>query len=311
MELNRTFKSTSSKPEILGNDLTLGSKTDGGNTSHHGGVDLSMEKTNTKYKIQNSNSIPNTPPIPIPIESLHHLSPDLNLNQWFKKGIRTIQNILLNDKPKPFTLLQQEFSLPQTDLFTYMRVAHCLRDSHLRVYTVHPKAFEHLTSSTPKHKGISLFYNIMHHKLQFTKKPPHIHWEHDLGQTYTEHQWQKALQPIYKSTKCTTLWETTQKLHLRWYLTPSRLTKFNPSTCDQCWRCCSAKGDLLHIFWTCPRLRKYCNTIFQILSDVLHQDLHPTPDLAVLNLTIESVPPPYRHIGTHILLAARLCIARL
>lgn len=75
----------------------------------------------------------------------------------------------------------------------------------LPLYTVNPKAWEHLTNTCHKTKGISLFYNILHHKLHFTKSAPHTHWENDLGQAYTNQQWQRALQSIYKATKCSAL----------------------------------------------------------------------------------------------------------
>lgn len=58
-------------------------------------------------------------------------------------------------------------------------------------------------------------------------------------------------------------------------------------------------------------IQHYWKTIFQVLSDIAKQSTPPTPELAILNLNIESVPQPFRHVTTHILLAARLSITRL
>lgn len=64
----------------------------------------------------------------------------------------------------PFALLQCKFKLPHTDLFKYIRVKPCLDTIRLPLYTIHPKAWEFLTNPSPKAKGLSLFYNILHQK---------------------------------------------------------------------------------------------------------------------------------------------------
>lgn len=212
---------------------------------------------------------------------------------------------------KPFPLLQTEFKLNPTDLFSYLRVKHCITALKLPLYTIHPKVWTYLTTTPPKRKGISLLYNILHQKLIFTKTSPYIHWENDVGHIYTENQWQTAIQSIYKATKCSVLWELTQKLSLRWYLTPSRLATFSSKNPDTCWRCKKAKGDLFHIMWKCEHIQQYWVEIFRVLSDVSAQDITLTPDLALLNLNIDAQPHHVWQVMIHILLAARLSITRL
>lgn len=68
---------------------------------------------------------------------------------------------------------------------------------------------------------------------------------------------------------------------------------------------------MFHIFWQCRNLRNYWKTIFQVLSDIATTHIPPSPDLAILNLNIDSIPQPIWHVTTHILLAARLSITRL
>lgn len=79
-------------------------------------------------------------------------------------------------------------------------------------------------------------------------------WEHDLGKTYTERQWHRALQSTYQATKCTAMWELTQNIVQRRYLTPDRIAKFDKHTFPNCWRNCGVTGTLLHILWECPQL---------------------------------------------------------
>lgn len=148
--------------------------------------------------IHDSRAIPNTPHTLIPIESLHHLLPNLSLTQWSRKGITSIQHLFWNSCPKPFPVLQHEFNLPHTDLFTYIRVKHCIDELRLPLYMISVTVWEYLTSSSPKTKEISLFYNILHQKLQFMKSSPHMHWDNDLSKSFTEHQWERALRSIYR-----------------------------------------------------------------------------------------------------------------
>lgn len=85
---------------------------------------------------------------------------------------------------------------------------------------------------------------------------------------------------------------------------------WHPSTPNTCWRCKSAKGDMLHIFWTCPGIQRYWGDIFNLISTVTNHTIPPLPELALLNLTIENIPHSIKHITTHVLLASRLNITR-
>lgn len=115
--------------------------------------------------------------------------------------------------------------------------------------------------------------------------------ENDQG-CFSDDQWKHALQSIYRSTKWSALWELTQKITLRWYLTPAILASFNPQTSKLCWRCKSSKGDMLHTFWACPYIQTYWDNTFKLISTVTKRSVLPTPELAVLNLTIDDIPSP-------------------
>lgn len=251
-----------------------------------------------------------TPQTHIPLQVLHHLILDLPLTSWTKKGIQSLQDILHDNSIKPFPQLQSEFNLATTDYFTYLRIRHRLSTIILPNYTIHPKTWEYLTNTDTKTKGISYFYNTLHQKQTFSKTTEHHKWEKDLACIYTESQWQQALKTVYKATKCAALWELMQKISLRWYLTPARLSSFNPKNPNTCWRCKSSIGDMFHVFWSCPSLRTYWEKIFRLISTITHIEITPSPALAILNLTIEDIPFPFRHVTTHILLAARLNLTR-
>lgn len=72
-------------------------------------------------------------------------------------------------------------------------------------------------------------------------------WQRDFNKIYSDDQWQKALTVTYSSTSSANLWELFQKILLRWYLTPYRISKFAPSVSRLCWRHCGEPGTLIHL----------------------------------------------------------------
>ena len=90
-------------------------------------------------------------------------------------------------------------------------------------------------------------------------------------------------------------------------MTPHRIAKFYTHTC---WRDCGLPGTLIHIFWSCPHIRQLWTDIERTLQEILHLPIALSPHLAILNLTIEDIPPNLRLVTTHVLLATRLLIAR-
>lgn len=125
------------------------------------------------------------------------------------------------------------------------------------------------TNPTPL-KGISLFYNLFQQKLNFTKSHPYRRWESNLGMTITGSQWQYALWSLYKDSRCINHWELSQKIALRWYLTPYRISKFGQNNSPMCWRNCGAIGNILHMFWACKHLTSFWNSIFRSIWSLEH-----------------------------------------
>lgn len=195
-------------------------------------------------------------------------------------------------------------------MFLYIRTHHCLTSLTTWKCTLPQEAWIYFRSPVTHRKGISLFYNLLHHKTTFTASTPILRWERDLGQSFTIDKWEKACKSIYKATCCSTLWELAYKLTYCWYMTPDRISKFSKDLDNTHWRKWGIKGDLLHTFWDCPKLTQYWSSIFQLLSEVTHLTIRGRPSLALLSLDIEQYPNPMRIIITHILLAARLSISR-
>lgn len=69
-------------------------------------------------------------------------------------------------------------------------------------------------------------------------------------------------------------------------------------------------GQLTHVFWSCKHLTSFWNKIFRTISEITGLITPSSPALAILNIGIELFPPECRRVVTHILLAARVLIAR-
>lgn len=104
---------------------------------------------------------------------------------------------------------------------------------------------------------LSLMYKLLITPTEDCQNPYIDKWEEDLNCQFTETQKQHILTFTHKSSICAKIQETNYKILTRWYRTPSVLKKCFPTTSDICWRCTQNKGTLLHIFWSCPRIKVF------------------------------------------------------
>lgn len=66
----------------------------------------------------------------------------------------------------------------------------------------------------------------------------------------------------------------------------------------------------MHILWSCPHITSYWSYIFTLIEQILGIYISPSPGMALLSLGIDTIPPNVRTAASHILLAARLCLAQ-
>lgn len=140
--------------------------------------------------------------------------------------------------------------------------------------------------------------------------PPLLKWEKLLKTAFTPHQWSKAFKIGHKVTLSASLRELQIKIPLRWYITPSLSAKFKNGSQDTCWRNCGQIGSLKHILWDCPPIASLWTEIFHLISTITNTQIPPTPELALLNLSTDTIPVNSRTVALHILLATRISITR-
>lgn len=191
-------------------------------------------------------------PPPIPIEFLALTIPNISLEEWRLHGITKVQDFTSNSTIKSFEKIQKEIHIPPTTLFTYLRLKYGLSKIYKPLYAIPNSAWHFLSNSNQK--GISLIYSILGSKKSL------LQWEIDIKLIFTE--WTNALKNIYKATSCSTLWELTQKISLKWYATPDKLATFYKQASHKCWRNYDQTGNILHILWECLVLQIYWQGYF-------------------------------------------------
>lgn len=110
-------------------------------------------------------------------------------------------------------------------------------------------------------------------------------WETDLHRSFSEHQKQLILRFSWKSSFCTKIQETNYKILTRWYHTPHLLKMFYPNTSDRCWRCQMDRGMLLHIIWSCPKLKHFWLEVRRVTQKFTGYEIPADPTFFLLHVS--------------------------
>ena len=109
-------------------------------------------------------------------------------------------------------------------------------------------------------------------------------WEQDLGLTLDEDQWANILELVHYSSICAHNGLIQCKFIHRIYYTNHRLSKFYPNVADICNRCNQSPADLMHMFWSCPKLIDFWSKIFDTLHKAYDVGADPHPLTALFGI---------------------------
>lgn len=133
-------------------------------------------------------------------------------------------------------------------------------------------------------------------------------WERELNCIFTTNKKQQILTFTHKSSICTKIQETNYKILTHWYRTPALLKKIFPSTTDVCWRCQEERGTLIHIFWTCSRIRDFWRDVRLIIQKFTDRTVPDDPAYFLLHATDTPARIYKKSVVRHLLDAAKACI---
>lgn len=109
----------------------------------------------------------------------------------------------------------------------------------------------------PLPRVISKMYALLNNPWEDFVMPSINKWERNLNSTFTPVQLKNTIYLSLSSLICTQIQEFNYKLLMQWFYTSTRLHKFSIEASDRCWWCGEELGSLLHIFWSCSKIRQF------------------------------------------------------
>ena len=135
-------------------------------------------------------------------------------------------------------------------------------------------------------------------------------WERDLKLDWDLDSWSIVFSRAYKGILNVALIEANLKVLSRWYLTPAKLSIMYPSSEAICFRGCGLFGSMAHIWWECPKIRRYWNKICNLIYKVSGLQISRSPEVALLNIHDPKIPKISRSLIHFILLGAKSTLAK-
>lgn len=216
---------------------------------------------------------------------------DSVFSQWQQTGLVKFSDLFIDDFFASFSSLSSKYNLPSSHLFRYLQVRHLIQNLCPTYPSIPPSTGLDAILNIPLLlKGvISNVYNILMSIKNINLDKICAEWSKDLAVDISEETWNNALARVNGTTSCTRLGLIQFKVLHRLHYSKVRLSKIYANVADTCERCRSAKADLAHMFWTCPRLLDYWTTIFKILSEAYVKDIRPSFEMAVFGVPKQDV----------------------
>ena len=252
-----------------------------------------------------------------PLTANHSFLPsqiDPIFQTWFKKGIRSFQNLFINKCFPTFQQLQQIFDLPSSHFFKYLQ-ARSFVQKNFSSFPNEPSTsqMDTLFLQNPFIKGgISIIYHKLS-QLEGDVSLEHVRaaWQEDLELDIADWQWEEAQERVHSSSLCIRHGLIQFKILHRLHLSKLKLSKMFSSVDPLCDRCSQTPASLGHMFWKCPNIRNYWISVFQLLSEVLGKPLDPDPIMAIFGVNSDNVKLSKKQcmvLGAVTLLARRLIL---
>lgn len=154
----------------------------------------------------------------------------------------------------------------------------------------------------------SLAYCLLNQK-QHTDDLKHKEkWEKDLKTKISSKQWENACIMTHKCSLSTKYQEISYKILTQWYITPHKARRWSPTTSDTCWRCGADVGNFLHIWWECPPLYVFWETVIKCTKLITDSKIEFNAATCLINVNELSISRYKKSLSRHLLLAAKTLI---
>lgn len=224
-----------------------------------------------------------------PVIHNHNFKPsimDSAFHLWFERGLTSINSLYDNGTFMSFTDLSTKFKLPSSHLFCFFQIKHFVQKNYPDFPNLPVKTLlDTLLMINPNQRGnISYIFRAMDSITAIFPQNTKNLWEQDLGLPHGEDQWAKILELVHHSSICARHGLIQCKFIHRIYYTNHRLSKFYPNVADIFNRCNQSPADLMHMFWSCPKLIDFWSKIFDTLHKAYNVGADPHPFTALFGI---------------------------
>ena len=93
-------------------------------------------------------------------------------------------------------------------------------------------------------------------------------------------------------------------------MVPFRLASFVPDASPLCFRGCGLEGTMYHIWWKCPRVRRYWIRVYNFIYTLTQINLIKSPKQSLLGCDVKNASRPQKCLIRFIFISARMVIAK-
>lgn len=205
---------------------------------------------------------------------------------WKDGGVTTFRDVIEGRRLRTRENIEAKYNI-RVPWLEYRQLHHLIQELESRGgldYTTPPLDLLVAGSPLPDSGLLSTIYRsliTLRSPMEFAYQKA---WRRELQSNLGDQQWLEMRSSSLFHSCSVNILMTSQKIMLRWHLTPDKLHKMSPTISDKCWKGCGQRATHTHCYWACPRLRGFWDTVFRQISIIFGQTIVNGPELAILNL---------------------------
>lgn len=205
---------------------------------------------------------------------------------WSRSGIRSLHDLYNKDGFCSFEELLLKFKLHKSHFYRYLQIrnftaSNCSYFPKCPPLTLLDSGFKHEPHSK---QIISKIYTLLNAQGPNSLDALKNTWEGDFGEELPEEVWQKIIERIHSSSVCLRHSVIQFKVVHRLHRTKDKLAKIKQDIDPTCDRCRISPATLMHMFWTCPKLYRFWQSIFEAFSVICGNKIKPTPLMSMFGV---------------------------
>lgn len=79
-----------------------------------------------------------------------------------------------------------------------------------------------------------------------------------------------------------------------WYMETARVVSYVPGTSPHCFRGCGKEGTPFHIWWTCPKVKRFWTRLYNLIYSLAQVNLKKSPSTGIVMPPSGEAPVTYK-----------------